>query len=558
MSIAVGGRRQDHVAAGAVPVVAARVVLQVVHERLGEHQARAVPDVVALERAAGDVIDIQLRAGPPLREVVGHEQHQVAGLVEALGVQVVRGRVAVHVGSAAGHVVRTVAIAVQLFADGEVRLEPGQEVVGIGAAVPAGVVLGRRRRDAGASGRAGAPQEAGRRHVLEFVGDHFPAHDVDGAEAAALRDARKARIGDRDGGLAFDVADDLHLQTQLDVLFILEGEEFHRGFLHGGGLPDGELLTRLGEVADQQVVLLVGGDGPGRDGAADLDFAAVGAHDLVVVARRGAVAHIDDEVGIDHAHRHVRHGLVSRKSHPGGRIQVEQRLGAGGIHAVVDLFGDVLDHQVVGLGHTVIGRHGEGEAFVVVVRLARVRGDGRMGRQGDGRLGHGQVLGGDQRHLTGGLVHHAAQLRLLEREGNDFALVGLHPLAGDDDAVALTGGVGIGEMILFRQVQDGQGRVDLAVGLQGRADPDLHHIGRGDVVGRFGEIPRNGDFIPVHSGIGDLQPAHFLPFERTEGEIRREGRDPLPVGRGFHEFRLVAGRRQDGRRYHKEKGLLHG
>ena len=180
-----------------------------------------------------------------------------------------------------------------------------------------------------------------------------------------------------------------------------------------------------------------------------------------------------------------------------------------------------------------------------------------MGRQGDGCLGHRKVLGGNQRHLAGGLVHHAAQLRLFEREGDDLALVGLHAFAGDDDAVALAGSIGIGEMVLFRQVQDGQGRVDLAVGLQGRADPDLHHIGRGDVVGGFGEIPRNGNLIPLHGGIGDLQPAHFLPFERTEGEIRREGRDSLPVGRGFHEFRLVAGRHDNGRNQ-KDDALFHG
>ena len=160
-------------------------------------------------------------------------------------------------------------------------------------------------------------------------------------------------------------------------------------------------------------------------------------------------------------------------------------------------------------------------------------------------------------HIVSGHIDGTGTIEKLEREGNDFALVGLHPLAGDDDAVAGAGGVRVVEMVLFRQVHHRQGRVDLAVGLQGGAHPDLRHIGCGDVVGGFGEIPRNGNLIPLHGGIGDLQPAHFLPFERTEGEIGRQGRDPLPVGRGLHEFRLVAGRHDNGRNQ-KDDALFHG
>ena len=56
-------------------------------------------------------------------------------MIEALGIQVVGGSVAIDISAAAGNVVGAVTVAVQLLADAEVRLEPGQEVVGIGGEV---------------------------------------------------------------------------------------------------------------------------------------------------------------------------------------------------------------------------------------------------------------------------------------------------------------------------------------------------------------------------------------------------------------------------------------
>ena len=86
--MSVGRRREYHVAAGAVAVLGTGVVLQVVHVGLGQHQGRAVPDIVALQ-SAGYVIDVQLGARPPLREVVRYEESQIIGVIESLGIKVV-------------------------------------------------------------------------------------------------------------------------------------------------------------------------------------------------------------------------------------------------------------------------------------------------------------------------------------------------------------------------------------------------------------------------------------------------------------------------------------
>ncbi len=163
-----------------------------------------------------------------------------------------------------------------------------------------------------------------------------------------------------------------------------------------------------------------------------------------------------------------------------------------------------------------------------------------MGRQSNGGLPYRQVVGSNQGDGFGRLVNHAAQRRTLERETDKLALGTLYPFTGDDDVTGGTGGIGVLEMVLFRKIHHRKGRLNLTVGLQRGAHADLGHIRRGNVVGGFRIIPRNGDHVTVHLRVRNLQTAHLLPLEGTEGKIGRQRSNALSFGGRSHIFGLVA------------------
>ena len=324
---------------------------------------------------------------------------------------------------------------------------------------------------------------------------------MDGVETAAGGNTFQAGISHRNDGFLFHIAYHLHLLAQLEVLIVDEGEEQGGSLVNGGGHPDVEHLARFGHVAQEKMVLFVRGDGSRRNGLSQFDGSSVGGYNLVVVTRGRSVTDIHDEVAVQDTHGNIGLGAEGGQSQSGSRIQVEQLFGAGDVDTIVYLLGDVLFHPVFGLGNAVIGRHGEGEALIVVVGLSGVRRYAGVGRQGDIGLCYGQVVGRNQRNRLAGLVNDAVQGRALEREADELTLVGFHPFSGDDDVPGVAGGVCITETVLFHQVQDVEGRLNLAVGLQGSAYPHLGHVWCGNVIGSLREIPGNGNDVAVRLGI---------------------------------------------------------
>ncbi len=117
----------------------------------------------------------------------------------------------------------------------------------------------------------------------------------------------------------------------------------------------------------------------------------------------------------------------------------------------------------------------------------------------------------------------------------------MYPLAGDDNVPGFSGSVSIGKMILFRQIQDIEAGLDLAVGLQFGLYACLDHIDFRLVIGRFWVIERDRNHEARRFRIRDIQLGHFLVHERTESEIGRQGCDTLPFCGGQHIFGLMAG-----------------
>ena len=197
------------------------------------------------------------------------------------------------------------------------------------------------------------------------------------------------------------------------------------------------------------------------------------------------------------------------------------------------------------------------------MRDTRIRRDGGMGRYGDLRRGGRQVIGAHQGYLFGILIHNTADSRILDVEGQELALGRVNPVTGYDNVTGCTRGIGVREMVLLREIQDTQARLNLAVGLQFGAHAGLDHVNLGLVVGGLGIVEGHRNHKAALGRVFDIQFGHFLVHEGTEGEVSRKGGDSLPFDGGFHVFGLMAGgcdqhQRQYGKKsFHKAISTLH-
>ena len=316
--------------------------------------------------------------------------------------------------------------------------------------------------------------------------------------------------------------------------------EQHRLFRYGRSDPEGEFPTAVHMVAQEDIARFIGGD-TRRRGVAEGDSPQFYTRQFIDIDGGGAISHADDQVVTGNGKGRIDQFCVGRHAQVRHRIHVEELLEAGSIETVIDLLRYLLHHRVFRLVHAVCGNDRHLEPVVVVMRLGKVRGDGRMRRAGSGSHCGREIVRTHEGHLVLFLVNEAADRRIDDVKRQQLGLGGMYPLAGDDNVPGFPGSVSIGKMILFRQIQDIEAGLDLAVGLQFGLYACLDHIDFRLVIGRFRVIERDRNHEARRFRIRDIQLGHFLVHERTESEIGRQGCDTLPFCGGQHIFGLMAG-----------------